>query len=419
MRQFECIEGQMVIGGIKASDIAERFGTPVYVTEERAVRENYRAVHAAFSKQMPVRINYACKANTNLAILRILEQEGSCIDAVSIGEVECCLRAGFSPDRIMYTGVNVSTSELGAVAKRGVPINIDSFSELERLSKITTDIPISIRVNPEVGAGHHEKVNTGAKSTKFGVPKARILEAYSEAQRLGFRPKGLHAHIGAGVQDITPFVQVTEVLVSIAQDLESKLGIDLEFIDIGGGIGIPYRPGDQPMDLNDMAAQVTKKIREGTHAKTLVLEPGRYIIADTTVLLTRVVDIKDTGEKTYAGVDAGFNTLVRPAFYGSFHNVAVANKFSTPGSVLYDVVGPICESGDHLAKERLLPQLDEGDIISVYDAGAYGFTMSSQYNMRPKCREVLVNNGTANLIRERESLDDLVRLDRIPSRLLI
>ncbi len=189
------------------------------------------------------------------------------------------------------------------------------------------------------------------RSTPERSPRSSVfrrqgsLEAYSEAQRLGFRPKGLHAHIGAGVQDITPFVQVTEVLVSIAQDLESKLEIDLEFIDIGGGIGIPYRPGDQPMDLNDMAAQVTKKIREGTHAKTLVLEPGRYIIADTTVLLTRVVDIKDTGEKTYAGVDAGFNTLVRPAFYGFFHNVAVANKFSTPGSVLYDVVGPICESG--------------------------------------------------------------------------
>jgi diaminopimelate decarboxylase len=419
MRNFECINNQMIIGGVRAVDIADKFGTPVYVTDEDAVRRNYRAIYDAFAKHMPTRINYACKANTNLAILRILEQEGSCIDAVSIGEVEACLRAGFAPERILYTGVNVSNEELKAVATRGVPINVDSFSELRRLAAITTSLPISFRVNPEVGAGHHEKVVTGAKSTKFGIPKSQIIEAYAEALKLGFKPIGLHCHIGAGVQVIDPFVQGTEVLVSIVQRLENELGLNLKFIDIGGGIGIPYHMEDHPMELDHLAREITTRIKEGTSAKQIILEPGRYIIADTTVLLTRVVDIKDTPDKKFAGVDAGFNTLVRPAFYGSFHHVAVANKFASPEKEKYDIVGPICESGDYLAKERMLPQLEEGDLIAVYDAGAYGFTMSSHYNMRPLTREVLVHRGTVNIIREKETVEDLLRNERIPSRLML
>ena len=419
MRKFKCADDQMLIGGVRAADIAEEYGTPVYVTDEDAVRENYRAVYGAFSRRMPTRINYACKANSNLAILRVLEQEGSCIDAVSIGEVETCLRAGFSPDRILYTGVNVSNHELAALVDRNITINIDSLSELERLADITSGAGISFRMNPEVGAGYHEKVVTGARSTKFGVPKDRIIDAYARAIQLGFRPIGLHAHIGAGVQVVEPFANVTDVLVSVAQELESKLGLQLKFIDIGGGIGIPYHPEESPMDLENLAKEVTSRIRSGTSVPQVIVEPGRYIIADTTVLLTTVVDLKDTPDKKFAGVDAGFNTLVRPAFYGSYHHVAVANKFSQPGELRYDVVGPICESGDHIARDRLLPKLEENDLIAVYDAGAYGFSMSSQYNMRPKCREVLVRKGRTNLIRERESIDDLIRHDRIPSRLML
>jgi diaminopimelate decarboxylase len=419
MRQFKSVDGQMLIGGIKATDLVGKYGTPLYVTDEDAVRQNYRAVYSAFAKRMPTRINYACKANSNLAILRMLEQEGSCIDAVSMYEVEACLRAGFTPDRILYTGVNVSTPELRTVASKGVPINVDSFSELERLAKITTDLPISFRVNPEVGAGHHEKVVTGARSTKFGVPKGQIVQAYARALELGFKPIGLHCHIGAGVQVVEPFVQGTEVLVSITQQLKDRLGLDLKFIDIGGGIGIPYHVEDRPMDLELLAEEITGRIKKGTTAKQIVLEPGRYIIADTTVLLTQVVDIKETPDKTFAGVDAGFNTLIRPAFYGSFHHVAVANKFDRPAEVQYDVVGPICESGDFLAKERMLPKLEEGDVICVYDTGAYGSTMSSNYNLRPLAREVLVHKGTSNVIRERETFDDLVRLERMPSRFML
>ncbi len=409
----------MVIGGVKAVDIVKKYGSPVYVTDEDAVRQNYRTVYGAFAKHMPTRINYACKANTNLAILRILEQEGSCIDAVSIGEIEACLRAGYSPDRILYTGVNVSTPELKGVIGKRVPINVDSFSELRRLADISTDVPISFRVNPEVGSGHHEKVVTGSRSTKFGIPLNKVMDAYAEAVKLGFRPVGLHCHIGSGGTDIEPFIKGTEVLVSIAQRLDSELGLKMRFIDIGGGIPIPYHVEEEPMDLELLAAEVTSRIKSGTSAEEIIVEPGRYIIADSTVLLTTVVDVKETPDKMFAGVDAGFNTLVRPAFYGSYHHVAVANKFGRPAEATYDVVGPICESGDHLARERSLPRVEEGDVICVYDAGAYGFSMSSNYNMRPLPREVLVHKGDMNLIRERESIDDMMRYQRMPSRLMI
>jgi diaminopimelate decarboxylase len=419
MRDYQSVGNHMIIGGVVASEIAERFGTPVYVMDEEAVRENFRRIKRAFSERMPTRIHYACKANTNLALLRILEQEGACIDAVSIGEVDTCLRAGFSPQRIMYTGVSVSNRELEGLVAREVMVNIDSLSEMRRLAALSTDFPVSIRVNPAVGAGHDQKVVTGAKGTKFGIPKDQIIDAYRDSQELGLRPVGMHAHIGSGSNEVKPFIEVTEVLLNLVNEIEDKLGIGLEFLDIGGGIGIPYRPEETAMDVESLAEQITTLVKERSSVPTLAIEPGRYIVADTTVLLTRVHDVKDTGERLFLGVDAGFNTLIRPSFYGSFHHVAVANKFRMPGEKTYDIVGPICETGDYLAKERLLPIVEEGDLLAVYDAGAYGFVMSSQYNSRPRCREVLVKEGSMNLIREAESMEDLLRHQRIPSRLII
>jgi diaminopimelate decarboxylase len=419
MRKFEEMYGNMMIGGVSSVDLARSYGTPLYVTDEDALRQNYQRIRNAFRPYMTARIHYACKANANLAILRILQQEGSYIDAVSIGEVETCLRAGFDPKRILYTGVNVPTKELEQVAWRGVMINLDSLSELERLAEITTDAAVSFRVNPGVGAGHHAHVVTGASTTKFGVPKAQIVSAYEKALDLGFMPFGLHAHIGAGVQDVTPFSQVTDVLVAIANELESKLGLKLDVLDLGGGIGIPYHPEEAPMDVDAYAREVSQRIKGKCSASTVAIEPGRYLVADTTLLLTSVVDVKETPEKRFAGVDAGFNTLIRPAFYGSYHHLAVANKFGCTGELVYDVVGPICETGDFLGRDRLLPRVEEGDVIAVYDAGAYGFAMSSTYNMRPRCAEVLVKDGRAALTREAETLDDLLRLERLPSRLML
>ena len=416
MREFESKDGVMMIGGKSAVEIAEEFGTPVYVIDEARVRENYRNIYGAFSRFMDTKIHYACKANTNLALLRILEQEGSGIDAVSIGEVKTCLKAGFTHDRIMYTGVNVSNQELKEVADLGVMINLDSVSEMERLAEIAPQHEISFRITPGVGSGHSAKVITGSKGAKFGIPLDEVINTYARAKDLGFKIKGIHAHIGSGGQVVEPFMDMMEVLINLVNEIK-ELGIDLDFIDMGGGIGVPYRPQEEEMDVGELAMNLTDMIQEETDIKTIILEPGRYIVCDAVVLLTGVNDVKDAGIKKYVGCDAGFNTLIRPAMYDSYHHVALANKFGKACTQKYDVVGPICESGDYLAHDRVLPEPVEGDIVAVYNAGAYGFSMSSNYNSRPLCREVLVNDGKAELVREAETVEEMWRHQIIPERL--
>ena len=417
MRDFECKDGVMMIAGKSAVELVEEFGSPIYVCDEARIRENYRNIHGAFSRYMNTQIHYACKANTSLAILKILEQEGAGIDAVSIGEVKTCLKAGFTPDRIMYTGVNVSDKELKEVADLGVMINVDSRCELERLAKIAPQHEISFRITPGVGSGHSDKVITGSKGAKFGIPLREVIDTYARAKDLGFKIKGIHAHIGSGGQSVEPFLDMMQVIVDLVNEIK-ELGIDLEFIDMGGGIGVPYKPQEDEMDLNELASEITDMIEQQTDIKTLVIEPGRYIVCDAVVLLTKVNDIKDAGTKKYIGCDAGFNTLIRPAFYDSFHYVAMANKFGKACVDRYDVVGPICESGDYMAHDRVLPEPRPGDIVAVYNAGAYGFSMSSNYNSRPLCAEVLVNDGKAELIREAETVEELWRHQRIPERLM-
>ena len=416
MRDFSSDEGIMSFGGMKVTEIAERFGTPCYVTDEQRLRENYRNVYNAFSQYMDTEIHYACKANTNLAILSILRQEGSGIDAVSIGEVKTCLKAGIPKEKIMYTGVNVSDQELKEVVESGVMINLDSLSEMERLARIKTGIPVSFRVTPGVGSGHGDKVITGNKGAKFGVPKESIVEAYLRAQDLGFKPTGIHAHIGSGGQSVEPFIDEASVLAEIINQL-ADAGIPLDFVDIGGGIGVPYKPNEEEMDLQEMACEVTDVFQQETDVKKIILEPGRYIICDATILLTRCVDVKDAVTKKYIGVDAGFNTLIRPAMYDSFHYIQNGSRFGRAGVARYDIAGPICETGDYLGHDRVLPETHEGDVMVVYNAGAYGFSMSSNYNSRPLCAEVLVNNGEAELIRERETVEEQWRHQIVPGRL--
>lgn len=417
MRDFNSEDGVLCIGGMKATEIADRFGTPCYVTDEQRVRENYRNVYEAFSRYMDTEIHYACKANTNLAILSILRQEGAGIDAVSIGEVKTCLKAGIPKSKILYTGVNVSDAELREVVDSGVMINIDSVSEMERLARIKNDIPVSFRITPGVGSGHGDKVITGNKGAKFGIPADRVVDTYIRAQDLGFRPVGIHAHIGSGGQSVEPFIDEATVLSELINGI-SDVGIDLEFVDIGGGIGVPYKPNEDEMDLQEMASEVTDVFQQETDIKKIILEPGRYIICDATILLTRCVDVKDAVTKKYIGVDAGFNTLIRPAMYDSYHYIQNASRFGRAGVAKYDIAGPICETGDYLGHDRVMPETHEGDLIAVYNAGAYGFSMSSNYNSRPLCAEVLVNNGEAELIREAEKVEEQWRHQIIPKRLM-
>jgi len=417
MREFDNDKGNMMFGGARAADLADTFGTPVYVTDENIVRENYRRVYNAFAKHMATRVHYACKANSSLAILKILEQEGSYVDTLSAGEVMTCIKAGFPRSRILYTGTCVSTPELKAVADLGVMINIDSRSELERLAKIDTKIPISVRVTPGVGLGHSAKVITGSKGSKFGIPIDNVMETYRRALELGFKPKGIHAHIGSGGHGIDPLIEAVGILADLTNEVKDELGLELEFINMGGGIGVPYRPNETEEDVEELASAVTDIILNETSVRTIALEPGRYVVCDSTILLTRCVDVKKSGTKNYVCVDAGFNTLIRPAFYDSYHHVAIANKFSKAGTEKYDVVGPICESGDVLAKDRALPKPAEGDVIAVYNCGAYSFAMSSTYNSRPRCAEVLIKDGEAEVIRKAEEIQDLWRHQIIPGRL--
>ncbi|MDR2873436.1 MAG: diaminopimelate decarboxylase [Methanobrevibacter sp.] len=416
--------GKLVIGNIDSSKIAEEYGTPVYITDEKRIRENYRRVFNAFTKyHEKFKILYACKANPNLAVMRILEEEGSSIDAVSPGEVYTSLKAGFSPDRILFTGNNVKNDELEFINEKNVLINLDSISQLERLSKIVDpeNYKISFRVNPMVGAGHHAHCITGGVMSKFGIKEEEAPEVYKKAVDLGFKPIGIHSHIGSGILDPKPFKLASNALLDIAGNVASKADIDFEFLDFGGGLGIPYKPEENILEIDKFAKEITDifKTKTGEYGlgnPYLYIEPGRYLVGDASVLLTRVNTIKNSYRK-FIGVDAGFNTLLRPAMYDSYHHIVPVNNVFEKGNEKVDVAGNVCESGDLFARDRPLPKVKEGDLLAILNAGAYSFSMASQYNSRPIPAEVLVNKGKSELIRERETFEDLFNKQIIPKRL--
>jgi diaminopimelate decarboxylase len=410
--------GTLYVDGVSATELAERFDTPLYVISEKRVRDNYNRLYNALSSNyQQVRIYYAAKANSNLSVLEILGAEGAYVDAVSTGEVALALKAGFPAERIMFTGTNVRNDELKFLVDSNVTINVDSLSQLDRLLRITVPNLLSVRVNPEIGAGHHSHVITAGKQSKFGVWEEDALKAYSTAKKAGVEHFGIHMHVGSGILDVDPYVLALENLLSIAKRVHEQVGVDFEFIDVGGGLGVPYKPEDKELDLelfsDIVLALFKRRIAEyGFGRPIFCVEPGRYLVCDASVLLTAVNTVKTTPFKKFVGVDAGFNTLVRPAMYGSYHPVVVANKLNSPEEEVVDVVGPICESGDVLARDRLLPKIAEGDLLAVLNAGAYGFAMSSQYNARPRAAEVLVKNGKYALVRERETFEDLLACQR-------
>jgi diaminopimelate decarboxylase len=351
-------------------------------------------------------------------VLKILETAGAHLDAVSPGEVFMALTSGFPPERILFTGTSVRNDELKFLADSNVTVNIDSLSQLDRLLKTKVPNVLSVRINPEIGAGHHEHCITAGKQSKFGLWEDDALKAYKTAKKKGVTRFGIHMHVGSGILDVEPFVLALEKLLSIAKKVHDKTKISFEFVDVGGGLGVPYKPEDEELDLALFSDKVLSLFKSRIEEYNLgepffCVEPGRYLVCDASVLLTAVNTVKETPFKKFVGVDAGFNTLVRPTMYGSYHQVLVANKVDAPEKETYDVVGPICESGDALAKDRRLPKIEEGDLLAVLNAGAYGFAMSSQYNARPRAAEVLVKNGTCTLVREREQLDDLVSGQRM------
>jgi diaminopimelate decarboxylase len=351
-------------------------------------------------------------------VLKILQSQGAYLDTVSPGEVFMGLISGHTQDRIMFTGTSVRNDELKVLADANITINVDSQSELDRLLKIAVPPTLSVRVNPEIGAGHHSHCVTAGPDSKFGLTEEDALKAYATAKKARVKRFGIQMHIGSGILDVEPYVLAVEKLLSIAKRVHDEVGIVFEFIDIGGGFGVPYKPEDQEFDLAAFTSKVVvpfkgKVAEYGLGKPFLCIEPGRYLVCDAGILLTTVNTVKVTSSKKFVGVDAGFNTLVRPTMYGSYHPILVANKLGAADKETYDVVGPICESGDVLAKDRELPVIEEDDLLAVLNAGAYGFSMSSQYNARPRAAEVLIRQGKSVVIREREQLDNLTANQRM------
>ncbi|MDN7025562.1 diaminopimelate decarboxylase [Methanoculleus sp. FWC-SCC1] len=408
--------GRLHIGGHDTVALADTHGTPLYVTDEDRIRANYRRLEDALTAHYPkVRVLYAAKANGNLAVFRILADLGAGADVFSAGELCLALAAGMQAEKLLFNGSSKSTADLALAVETGVKVSVDSLDELRQLNAAAAaagkTVRIAFRVNPAIEVPTHPKIATGLATTKFGIPAGQILDAYREALACSnIDPVGVHCHIGSQILEVEPFVREMEVLIDLARDLLA-LGVTIEFIDIGGGLGVPYhRETDRAPTPQDYAAAVMPVFLAGIRdlgiEPELWVEPGRSLIADSTILLTRVNSVKEA-YKTFANVDAGFNLLVRPAMYDSYHAVVAANKADAPAEREYTIAGPICETGDLLAKDRMLPALAAGDLIAVLDTGAYGFAMSSQYNSRPRCAEVIVRGDDAALMRRAEDVDDL------------
>ncbi|MCX8209081.1 MAG: diaminopimelate decarboxylase [Sulfolobales archaeon] len=401
----------LYIGSLRAEKIAEEFGTPVYVYDAELVEENYLRLRRSF-RYGNLEVMYACKANNSVEILKHLRDLGAGLDAVSPWEVALGVRVGFRREKILFTGTSVTVEEMKFVrGELGVLVNVDSIPQLRRYGKTFPETEVSVRINPGIGAGHHEYAVTGGV-TKFGIYINQLDKVEEVLREYRLRLVGLHAHIGSGILRPEPFVETAERLLKVAQ-----LFRDLEFVDIGGGFGIPYRPGERPLDLDYLGSRLSSLFEEFSSkygSVKLRVEPGRFIVGSAGVLLVRVVDIKEVEvggtRKVFVGVDSGMNHLIRPALYGAYHEVVAVSKADRPRVLTADVVGNVCESGDVLAVNAQLPELEEGDVLAIMNAGAYGYSMSSNYNMRPRPPEVVVRGASAKLTRRREVLEDLLRV---------
>ena len=401
-------------------ELVEEFGSTLYVYNENMLRRRCREIKA-LSSHPGFTPNYSAKANTNIHLLKIIREEGMVVDAMSPGEIVMNLAAGFTPDQILFISNNVSAEEMQFAIDHGVYVSVDSLSQLDLFGEINPGGKVVVRFNPGIGAGHHQKVVTGGKETKFGVDPASMDEVRAILARHSLTLCGVNMHIGSLFMQPEGYVAAMQVLLSIAEQWVVPAGAEngLEIIDFGGGFGIPYRKydGEARLDLEALGTAFHTTITEFSNRTSykgrFMCEPGRYIVAECGLLLGTCYSVKNNGAKRFVGTDIGFNTLVRPAMYDSFHDVEIYREDGEPvaETMVQSIVGNICESGDIIAKDRALPEIKEGDIIGMLDAGAYGYVMSSPYNQRLRPAEVLIgSDGRPRLIRRRESIDDLLRM---------
>ena len=413
MDHFSYHNGQLQAEAVDLGDIAERFGTPCYVYSRATLERHWQVFDTALGSH-PHLICYAVKANSSLAVLQVLARLGSGFDIVSAGELERVLRAGGDPSRIVFSGVGKRAAEMQRALEVGIRcFNVESEAELDSLAAVAAETghtaPVSIRVNPDVDAQTHPYISTGLRDNKFGIDVDRALEVYQRAAELPqLKVTGIDCHIGSQLTAIAPFVDALDRVLQLVDRLQAA-GIELAHIDLGGGLGIPYEAQDNPPQPDIYARALLARM--AGRPQELLLEPGRAIAGNAGILLTRVEYLKPTAHKNFAIIDAAMNDLQRPALYDAWHDIVpVRPREGT--ATRYDVVGPICETGDFLGRERDLV-LAAGDLLAIRSAGAYGFTMSSNYNSRPRAAEVMVDGDQAFVIRERETLDDLYHHEQL------
>jgi diaminopimelate decarboxylase len=403
---------ELVCDGVPLAAIAAAEGTPLYVYSAETLRARYRAIDSAFDGY-PHAIHYALKANSTLAVARLLRELGSAVDANTVWEVEVARRAGFQPSQIVFTGVGKSPAEIECAVGLGVKaINVESAGELARVeemaSRLGRSARVAVRVNPDIDANSHPHISTGLRINKFGVPldDARELLA-SLRSRPSLTLVALHVHVGSQITSLEPLRRAAALAARVSRELQDA-GTQLEYVDLGGGLGVSYDGREVP-DLREYVSALLNEVR--ATGLPIVLEPGRAIAAPAGVLLARVIDLKPrTGDSDFAIIDAGMTELLRPALYGAFHQIeAVTSRPDRDRA--YEIVGPVCESSDVVGRDRTLPQLTVGDLIAIRDAGAYGSVMASNYNRRPLPAEVLVDAGAWRVVRRRQTVDDMLLLE--------
>ena len=414
MNHFVYRDGSLHAEDVPIAEIARTVGTPFYVYSHATLERHFTVFDRAFAR-IPHMTCYSCKANTNIALLRLMARLGSGADIVSAGELRAALRASIPADRIVFSGVGKTEEEIAFAARSGIAmINMESAGEVRLAAavgaKMGRKIPVSVRVNPEIDAKTHPYITTGLKKNKFGVLWAEARGLYEEIRKVEHLvPVGISSHIGSQIVEILPFVEAVRSLKRMVADL-AKSGIALKYIDVGGGLGITYKD-ELPPHPEEYARALQAELK-GT-GLTLVLEPGRVIVGNAGAFVTKLLYVKEAPLKTFYVVDGAMNDLVRPAFYGAYHEILPSTQ-EKARKMKVDVVGPICESGDFLAKNRRLPAMEPGALLVVMGAGAYGFSMSSNYNSRTRVAEVLVKGKDFFVIRQRETPQDLLRGESIP-----
>jgi diaminopimelate decarboxylase len=429
MHSFEYKNGKLFCEGVDLQQVAAETGTPTYVYSANTILDHYRRLDEALS-EVPHLICYAVKANSNIGILGLLAGEGSGFDIVSAGELYRVLKAGGKAENCTFAGVGKTEAEIKYALQQGIlAFNIESEAELEYINQVAASLnqraPISLRVNPNVDADTHKYISTGKSENKFGIGIDRIREVYAAAAKMShITIRGVQCHIGSQITKVGPFAEAVEKMAPLVAELKALYGI--EYFSVGGGIGIVYDPSlasgtrqwwqeegnDGRLTIASYAEALVPTLKKLDIR--IVVEPGRYMVGNAGVLLTRALYLKKGGRKKFVIVDAGMNDLIRPALYDSYHEIVPVAENVSGQTELVDIVGPVCESGDFFAQDRELPVMHEGDVIALMSAGAYGFTMASNYNSRPLPAEILVNGTEAAVIRKRQTLDDLIHGEEIP-----